>query len=874
MIKKTLIITLLVVLVALATCMTASAFDLEIDGVKLSDVYDFNDLFGDGVYSFDTDTDTLTVHRSPSDPELIYCTEDGFTINLSAGVTLGEIRLYGSTVITGEGALTAHTIDPYGMLVIDHTSVTALFIGSDAKKLYGDLTIQDSYVEAIFGKFNNISQAGCELISPSNYSVQCTDGTIGGEIVPYYAILNSYDVMAKTACIFAPWGDYGVIIAGTTVTEENRDDILGNGVFSYDAGSTTLTVSGKYNSLDRGIVIAGLVDGLTVNVTDPDAKLESYTSSQIRLYGNTEILGKGKLSFGPGNLPAIEVMDGADLYLTDIRISAVHSSRDCAIMGSGGALEITEAELYLRGQDAAVSGFDDISLHNCDLTYPEGAYVSGAEFCDADGSVSTYITIKPAEKYDLWVMGEQITSTNCDRIRGGVNAYDPENKILYIRDNMNNSPSSTQIDSGIEGLTIRVEGSRSLKSGHKDRPVIVLRADTTIMGDSLFLRNTAGGAALTAVNGDEAAIHLNIENISMNISGGFGIISNPFGAALSFTGAEVTITASGLSNSGAVVGFTGGITFHGCEITEPQGASVNASKGAIYVGGAAAREVVIAGGYELYIDDIRVTRENMSDVTGGGVFAYDPVEKTLSIHGDYTASSADTLISNVDIDGLIVRVTAASVLEAPISCIYANADTMLTGDAKLSLKAEERVVEFDDCDFMIAAAELVLRGDYGIYGYNGRLSIGDSNLTITSNYEAICSMAGSPMAVTLVQEAIVSPGGAKLTDGDTRFTDLNGNPVRNLRLASTSCYRIEFAFVEYRFGTEKLKVTLSAQSFAPDAILVAAFYDPNGRFIGASSADINKSTKDVSVDNRDGSFKIFICDAVGKQPLAIPYPAA
>ena len=870
MIKKALIITLLVVLVAFATCMTASAFNLKIDGVYLSSDSNVDDLFGDGVYSFDRSTKTLTVHKSPSNPRSIICDDDGLILNIVADVTLGDIYFKGTGTIIGPGTLTAEYIDPFSDLVIQNTRVTAIGIGHDESKRYGDLWIANSYVNANFGKFTSINQSGCSMVAPSDYSIQYKYGFVGNEQMQYCAIINSHGVISCAPAVFAPWGQFDLIIAGTTVTAKNQNDILGNGCFSYDPASKTLTVSDSYNSEYQGSIIDSRVESLTINVSSSRAELNSYSSCQIRLYATTELTGGGALFFKQSTLPAIEVRNGADLILTDIKISAMDTVRSYSITGSGGALEITNSALYLRGNTAAVSGFREISLYDCDLTYP-GTSLSGGDFHDANG-IAKYIVVKPSEQYDLKVMGEQITSTNCDGIRGGVNAYDPENKILYIRDDLSASTSNTLIDSGIEGLTIRFEGSITLVSNHADYPAIVLRADTTITGERLTLKNTAGIEALRVENGEGTGIHLNIENISLNISGGFGIISNPFGASLSFTGADVNISASGLSNSGAVAGFTGGITFDSCEITKPTGASVNASNGAIYADGTAAREVMIAGGYELYIDDIRVTRENMSDVTGGGVFAYDPVDKTLSIHGNYAASSADTLIYNMEIDGLIIKVTEASTLEAPISCIYANAATTLTGGAKLSLKAEEKVVALDDCYLTLDAAELVLEGDYGIYGYNGRLSIADSNLEIKSNYEAIGSMDGSPMTVELIRETIVSPSGATLTGGSTKFTDINGNAVKELHLACANCYQIEYAFVDYEESPAKLKVMLSAQPFAPDAILVAAFYDANGRFIGASIADIDKSTTDVSLDNHDGSFKIFVCDAVAKQPLADPYP--
>ena len=120
----------------------------------------------------------------------------------------------------------------------------------------------------------------------------------------------------------------------------------------------------------------------------------------------------------------------------------------------------------------------------------------------------------------------------------------------------------------------------------------------------------------------------------------------------------------------------------------------------------AVRDLTIGAGYELYIDDVQVTRENMSDITEDGVFEYVPAEKTLYIHGSYTAQSADSLINNIDIDGLIIKVTEESLLDAPASCIYMNSDTTITGGKKLTLKADEEVISEDDCRLTIDTAYL------------------------------------------------------------------------------------------------------------------------------------------------------------------------
>ena len=862
--KKILFIAISTVFIMLFACVSVNAFYLKIDGHYLSSTDDVNDIFGDGVYSFDRSTKTLTINKSPANPKSIIVDDDDLTLYIPKNVTLGDIYFKGSATITGNGTLTASYIDPYDFLEIKNTRVIAKYIGYDERTLYGDLYINNSYVNAKLGKFNSIDAVSCEMVSPSDYGIKYTSGTIGNEHKTYCAIINQHRVISAVNTIFAPWGKYGLIIVGTTVTDQNKNDILGDGKFSYNTNTKTLTVTDGYNSKYNGSIIDSKVDGLTINVVSERAELDSYTSSQIRLRGNTEITGGGAIFLKQSTLPGIEVLDGADLLLTDIKISAVDTVRFYAITGSGGALEISDSNLYLRGNTAAVSGFNNISMYECALTYP-GTYVNDSNFCDANG-IAKYIVIKKSEKYDLYVMGDQVTSTSCDSIRGGKNSYDPDNNILYIKDDMTLSPTYTFVESGIEGLKIQIEGNRTLTSNNKDYPAVILKADTTITGDKLTLKNTAGGEALRVTNGST----VNLDNISLNASGGFGIISYPFGATLNFNEADASISASGLSNSGAIVGFTGGISFNGCDIISPPGASVNESNGAVYSSGKAVENLVIGAGYELYIDEIQVTRENMADITGNGAFEYNPSEKTLYIHGSYTAQSADCLISNMDVDGLIIKTTEESTLEAPTSCIYANSDTTITG-GKLTLKADEDVISADDCYLTIDTADLYIEGDYGIRGYNGGICIEKSDIEIKADSVAIGSITGYPATITLQNEAIASPKGAKLSEDKTKFTDNKGGIIKEMKLESTDYYTIDSAFVDSLEEPARLKVSLSSLPFAPDAIIVVAYFDRNDKCTGVKTSEITKDTKELLFDYNEGYEKIYIWKSKNSiKPLALP----
>ena len=94
--------------------------------------------------------------------------------------------------------------------------------------------------------------------------------------------------------------DYDLYICGTQVTSTNASDVLGDGVFSYNAATQTLTVSGDCTTYNAGNIIDSDIDGLVINVAT-DSKLwftdEGEKSLRVMsLYGNTTIKGNGELS--------------------------------------------------------------------------------------------------------------------------------------------------------------------------------------------------------------------------------------------------------------------------------------------------------------------------------------------------------------------------------------------------------------------------------------------------------------------------------------------------------------------------------------------------------------------------------------------------
>ena len=91
---------------------------------------------------------------------------------------------------------------------------------------------------------------------------------------------------------------YDLYICGTQVTSGNAGNVLGDGVFSYNAETQTLTVSGDCTyDQNYSIIQNDGIDGLVINVAN-DSKLTTTRTGAdvITLKTNTTFKGDGKLT--------------------------------------------------------------------------------------------------------------------------------------------------------------------------------------------------------------------------------------------------------------------------------------------------------------------------------------------------------------------------------------------------------------------------------------------------------------------------------------------------------------------------------------------------------------------------------------------------
>ncbi|MCR4641353.1 MAG: hypothetical protein K5697_04910 [Lachnospiraceae bacterium] len=169
----------------------------------------------------------------------------------------------------------------------------------------------------------------------------------------------------KSSCVVSVYGqEYPLSVCGVTVDTDNMEDILGDGVFSFN-GKSILMVSGDVSS-DQTIIESSL-DSLTVNVLMPSS-FEGKGCSLIKAHKDLRLTGTGGLS--------------------------LLSDTGHCIEGEGGSLVIDGMNLSMKSSGGVVSGFGGgIVLQDCELVSPEGVSAEGGSFMQG-GAPATEALIK------------------------------------------------------------------------------------------------------------------------------------------------------------------------------------------------------------------------------------------------------------------------------------------------------------------------------------------------------------------------------------------------------------------------------------------------------------------------------------------------
>lgn len=173
---------------------------------------------------------------------------------------------------------------------------------------------------------------------------------------------------------------YLIYIGSEEVTSDNQDDPLGDGAFSYDPETSTLTMK---QSTDKKLSTyhAG---GLTLRVEN---NVSLSSGSGINAYYNSPltITGPGKLKVTNAGIASTEPLTFVD---ADVEVAQ-------KVFGKENSSKLVVKHSRLKA--AEISGFKSgISLVGCRIISPEGAQVKDGAIVDAGGEViTTGVIIEP-----------------------------------------------------------------------------------------------------------------------------------------------------------------------------------------------------------------------------------------------------------------------------------------------------------------------------------------------------------------------------------------------------------------------------------------------------------------------------------------------
>ena len=593
---------------------------------------------------------------------------------------------------------------------------------------------------------------------------------------------------------------YDLTIDGTQVTDQNCSDVLGNGVFSYDTESNTLTIKGDYTaqtnngSVDAGLIVSSIQD--LVIQTDADSRLQAF--------GNVLTLHKSTALTGDGLLRLIST-NGRGIYLTDntlLLIFQTHVDVTGKYSGITGPVSTSENRVSLYVLDSVVHAsnttedannyaihriYGGITLNGSSVTTPAGGYASVDAIVDANGNGvhTARIEMNDPAVYDLLIDGVSVDQNNrCDVLGDGVFSYDYTNRTLTVNGGCSASGDKEAIkNNGINGLTIDFVSASRVTSSFL--PAIALYADTTITGSvyASCSQETIGcgiyvyGSTLTFKD----AVVLAGGNV-------YGISGENHRSALNVVNSSILAAVTGTANTtltrGAITGFDCGITLTDCYIDTPVGAVID--YGSVMDNREIASSVIIVPGtpdpgpggeYDLYVNDVQVTDENKDDILeDGGSVTFDG--QTLYIGCDIITDASCVVMNGVD--GLIVDLAAGVTLSTDYGSVFElYADTLILAEGGAVLSSNDYGIYVSGgATLILSDANLDITADYGICGDDGeQLEIYISEISIDATYAVV------DFGSILIEDCeIVSPSGAYVEDGCIK--DANGRDAAAVRIST------------------------------------------------------------------------------------------
>ena len=381
------------------------AYDLWIDGRQVNEHNRFN-IDGDNVFAYDLNNKKLTVNGdyTATNGSVIESLIENLTIEFKKNVTLtttkegcAAIKATGNTSLRGTGTNTVTLVGTGYGIKMDNGSLTFSLLNAEVSGHHALEGITSNYScslgvynsgltatatdgePAIFGFRDGILLSGCEITEPAGGQIS------NGQILDSNGLAASHVVIGRQS-------NYALYIDDKTVSASNCDDILGNGLFSFDPNTVTLTVKGSYTTTKEHL-IWNRIYGLVIDVV-ADAELKS-SGAVLYLENVTTLTGNGQLSLTSEQkgiettTSALFTIENANLFVSGKYGLSGNSSKDSKLLVKNSRVQV---EATMR---AIYDFHGGIELENCAITLPDGGKVSNGEVVNSKGNTAKKVTIEP-----------------------------------------------------------------------------------------------------------------------------------------------------------------------------------------------------------------------------------------------------------------------------------------------------------------------------------------------------------------------------------------------------------------------------------------------------------------------------------------------
>lgn len=400
------------------------------------------------------------------------------------------------------------------------------------------------------------------------------------------------------------------------VTAKNRNDILGDGVLSYDATRKTLSIDGD---LFGSVIFSEDASNAVFNVKG-DSSILSPNNCIRSFSPSLTISGSGSLSLEglvSGYSVVIVLPEKNNCKLTvnntviKIKSSNGLDASDSWVDEFRSSLVINNSAIDIDFELNGISGFcGGVKMSLCGITDPADTITFNTfgmpyfRYGDNSGNLANYqsginhMTVsRSSEAYGFSVDDQTVTDINKDRIcDSNDNSYDPDSNTLTLN---SGSFEGKLLNYGNKDLTIKLGEKCRTVTSEKDWIFFFLQPTTVIGSDkNISVHSAEGDTAVISTESDLTLKYLKKVNISGSIEGPVTLPES--NAVLSVDTCYLHLRGKDF----AVSGFNGGIKFNNCRILSPAGAVVK--NGAIYEsdGKTPAGEVIIAPFDKVLLGDV------------------------------------------------------------------------------------------------------------------------------------------------------------------------------------------------------------------------------------------------------------------------------